>query len=172
MTARDRGLRLLRRRSAGDELVVAQPLLAVEHHERAVQHALAVFAARIDAHGSPDLRHSTRFVDVAVERDEWLVALDQLAYGLRAGGGHGYPAAPDDGLERGVELRGLVKRSPSRRDVQVEDAAAGLLQLGYELFEMRGQLILGHLARRVPWRGVRDTAREHLDVLAELHWDV
>src|SRR5919201_4818305 len=63
-----------------DELVVAQPLLPVERHERAVQHALGVLAAGVDADGLAELRDAARLVDVPVQCERRLVALDDVPH--------------------------------------------------------------------------------------------
>src|SRR5712691_3883604 len=142
-----------------DQLVVAQAFLAVEDDERAVEDALGVFASRVDADGLADLDHAARLVDVPVEGDGGLVALDDVAHGLRAGGGHRHRSAADD-------------RLPDRRHMQVEDGPLGIVDVRDEALEMLLELVLGQLARRMPGRRVGVAAREHLPALAEVDRDV
>src|SRR6266566_545848 len=56
--------------------------------ERAVQDPFAVVRARIDADRPPKPGDAAALVDVAVQAERRLVALDQLPHGCRAGGGH------------------------------------------------------------------------------------
>src|SRR5438309_7387110 len=65
------------------------PNLAVpDPHQRAVEDALAVAGSRIDAHRAADLCRAASLVDVPVQAEHGLVALDQLADRGAAGGGH------------------------------------------------------------------------------------
>ena len=71
-----------------DELV-AQQFVAFEVGERAAQVAIAVFAAGADAGGAANLVDGARFVDMAVQRNEGLVAFDGGAHRLAAYRPHG-----------------------------------------------------------------------------------
>ena len=71
-----------------DELV-AQQFVAFEVDERAAQVAIAVFAAGVDAGGAANLVDGARFVDMAVQRNEGLVAFDGGAHRLAAYRPHG-----------------------------------------------------------------------------------
>src|SRR5438309_8190145 len=77
----------------GRQLVSLESLFPVEFQQRAVKDALAVLAPGIHADGPTKFRDSARLVDVAVERDQRLIALDHCPHGLRSGGSHQHRAS-------------------------------------------------------------------------------
>src|SRR5581483_1200947 len=70
--------------SAGRHLMVLDLILA-EGDQAAPEHALAVFAARIDRGGAAELNHTAGFMDMPVQTQERLMLLDRLAHGGAAG---------------------------------------------------------------------------------------
>src|SRR5215471_10533778 len=71
------------RLSGREEEVQARPVLGDVHH-RAAEHARPVVAAGVDAQGPADLLRRPGLVDVAVQPDRRLVALDGLPHRVAA----------------------------------------------------------------------------------------
>src|SRR5215217_3829768 len=108
----------------GQDEVLHFLLLAVEVDHDPEQLTLFVRAPRVDAQRLAEPVRAARLVDVAVQGERRLVALDHAAHGGRADG-HGRPAGV---LEAHVrrQLRRIVEPGVVRRAVQAEDRALGL----------------------------------------------
>src|SRR5438105_9171482 len=74
-----------------DELVALDALLGIEVDDRGHQHALLIGAAGVDRQRLAERHRSLAFVDVAVQRQERLIAVDGGTHGL---GPDGAPGAP------------------------------------------------------------------------------
>src|SRR6266571_7829948 len=61
-----------------DQLVTLDALLGVEVDERGHEHPLLVCAARIDRERLADLHRALALVDVAMKREDRLIALDRF----------------------------------------------------------------------------------------------
>ncbi len=79
--------------------LLPQELPAAHRDENSAQHSFAVLRAGVDRHGSTDPHGSTGFMDMPVQRDQWLDLLDGAANG---GGsdGSGDLRAPEVSTER------------------------------------------------------------------------
>ena len=88
-----------------------------------------VVGARVDAHGAADLVDASALVYVPEEAEGRLILLDDFAYRCASHGDlHGL--APDhDRLEGVIQFDRGVQAAPMWRNVDVEDRAAGTLEL-------------------------------------------
>src|SRR6266487_848674 len=98
-------------------------LLAVHLYYPTEKLPLLVGAAGVDAQRLPEPVRAAGLVDVAVQRERRLVALDRLAHGRRPDGDRGAPRVLE--VHLGGELRRIVEAGPVRRAVQAEDRALG-----------------------------------------------
>src|SRR5579862_281951 len=104
-----------------NELLDLFSALDVDH--RTEQLALFIGAARVDAKGSAESLGPPRLVDVAVQRERRLVALDRVADRGRADRLDGMAGVLEIHLLR--QLRSVVKPGAIGRTVQAEDRALG-----------------------------------------------
>src|SRR5215472_15098681 len=111
---------------ARGELITLDPLPGIEFQQRALQDSVRVRTARIDAEGAADLHRAPGLMDMAVQGQHRLMALDRRPDGPRPDRLHEQPAALDDRLQRAVKHRSLVDGGPERRHVEVEHRAAGI----------------------------------------------
>src|SRR5579875_144214 len=147
------------------ELVVDDGV-AVEVDDHTVDDTLSVGAAWIEAQRAADSRRVSRLVDVTVQTEERLVALDHGADGARADGHDDLIAAPVHDAEVVGELRRHVESGVEWRAVEVEDRGDARLEVCSELLELLLELLFGQLARRVPRRRTGPGGREQL-ILAQ-----
>src|SRR5437667_1204711 len=75
-----------------------------EVHDSAAQHVRGVIAAWIQAHRRADLLRAFRLVNVPVQADHRLVALDDVAHGPASDRNDARSSAADDRAQLGVEL--------------------------------------------------------------------
>ena len=122
-----------------------------DRDEDAEQTTAVVLGPGVDAHGAPDGGGPARFVDVAVQREQRLVLLDNLPDGMAADRNDVRRALFVD--EREVALAhfaGAVEPGVIRRDVDVEDSRRRILELLGQRLELRIELFLAGLALGVP----------------------
>src|SRR5262249_13290259 len=126
------------------------------------QYVGGVLAARVQAQTLADLLGAARLVDVAVQADGRLVALDGVADGPAADGDEARPAAVEHRPQVRVELGRRVEPRPVGWIVEVADRRPAGLDPVHHRRDSLPQLLLGILALGVPWRR-RDVAdaREH-----------
>src|SRR5207249_3522783 len=97
---------------------------------------------------------TARFMDVSVQRQQWLHLLDQPADCDAADGdGDGLPARVDR-REIRLQLRGAVEPAVVWGNVQVEDRSLRLLELVGERTQPLVERVLVQLARAIPRRRV------------------
>src|SRR5437867_1569616 len=109
--------------SASGELIVLH-LIFRQSQKTTAQHALAVFASRIDAERAPDAYRAPGFMDVAVKAQHGLVLLDRVANGFAAGAVEHDLAAADDLARRvggPIQLRTGIERGIDWRYMEIED---------------------------------------------------
>lgn len=144
-----------------------RPPARCEVDDRRAQHSLAVLAARVDAHGAPDLHDPARLVNMAVQANRRLVALDDRAHRGRPG----VDLLADQGpgrVDGRVELCAHVQARAERRHVQVEYRPLRVGQLARHLLQAAGEFLLADVARARPRRRVPVSARDHLDSRRDL----
>src|SRR5947209_16307249 len=137
--------------------LVAYQFVAFEVDERAAQVAVAVFAAGIDAGGAPDFADGARFVDVAVQRYEGLVAFDGGAHRLAAYRPGGDFASCHDRFEVVGEEWGNIEAGGVGRHVDIEDGVFRGAQLACHRVDEGGKVFLWNVAGSVPGRGIGET---------------
>src|SRR5256885_785827 len=148
-------------RLSHDELVADDQVVPQRDHDP-VQAARVVLGPRIQRERPPDTSLSLRFVDVSVQREERLVLLDQLPDGVTADRLRHRLPTPVAWRQVRLQIRRRVESTVVRRHMQVEDRAAGILQLVGELLEAVVQRFLVQFSRAVPRRRVRVRGRDHL----------
>ena len=108
----------------------------------------------VERERATDLRRSAGFVDVAVQRDEGLILLEDLAHSGRADRHLVGLAVAHDDAQLLIDLIGGVEARCVGRHVQVEDRGLRALQLLGQVPDARVQRVLVQLARAVPRRRV------------------
>src|SRR3954453_2903415 len=142
-------------------------LLAVEVDDRSQQLPLLVGAPRVDAQRAAQPGRAARLVDVAVQRQRRLQALDRLAHRRRARGDRRVPRVGQVHL-RG-QLRRVVQAGAVGRAVQAEDRP---LRRGGELLGDPRDALREHrlvlLAVGIPRRAVRPAGRRQLEAAVDV----
>src|SRR3990172_6757455 len=127
-------------------------LASRQRDQHALKDALGINASRIDAHGLADLDVAAPLVDVAVQAQERLMRLDHFVQRAAARVPLPRVAHVEHNMQVVVELGARGEHGAVRRHMDVEDAAAHVLDLRKEPVEALAIFGLGVLALRVPPR--------------------
>src|SRR5262245_49841793 len=84
---------------------VVDDLALADRDEGPMQDAFRVFATGIDAQGAAQLRCATRFVNMTVQREQWLIPLYRGAHRRRADRRHHHACGPHCRTQLGIEER-------------------------------------------------------------------
>src|SRR5258708_15648073 len=136
--------------SAGHQLLGGN-LPAFDRNDHALQEAFGVRAARIDGHGTADLPGCPRFVDMPVQGQDRLDALDELAHRRAADWGERRLAAGHLDFHVAGHRVGHVESGSGWRVVEVEDRWLVRVELTCEGVEPGAELGVADLAGTVPW---------------------
>src|ERR1700730_16696359 len=116
-------------RCLADRELVRQQFVAAELDDDSVDAPAVVFRAGIQGEGAPDVRFAPRFVDMAVERDEWLVLQNRLAHRGAAHRNLHRLAVLVNECQVLPNLARSVQPRVVRRYVKIEDARLRILEL-------------------------------------------
>src|SRR5690348_1578501 len=136
-----------RHASPGRELITFQPFAPIEFEYCAVQDALAIGAAGIDADGLADFDRATRFVDMPVQRQQGLVAFDHIAHRSRTSRTHQDGTTLNYGAQMLIDDGSGIDGRLDGWNVQVENRPGRVLQLTSQVLDMLLKLLLRHFTR-------------------------
>src|SRR5258708_11203031 len=131
-----------------DQLVALDSFLGVELNDCPHKHSLLVRASRIDGERLSDLHGPLALVNVAVQRDQGLVAFDRRAN--RGGTHRSERASTVQQPQVRVDGGRLVETGLEGRAVEVEDGFRGIREPARHRLDAVAELVLRLLSVSVP----------------------